>query len=164
VRLKNGVARPHVIDPSMFSGPVPVARWRDAMRPPRSSFMPRIELTRLGEAPRGANGRPMPGSGYVPGPDPKGGVDADARATMALYLTHQGTDWVPPRKAPAKSDGFLPPWRPAGREQDFVPPGPFDWKVPGPAGSGVPPFWVPKARPGVGPGGLLGGSPVTPPP
>jgi hypothetical protein len=87
---KPGKARRYVIDPSMFNEPVTVKRWKLAMKRPNSRVSPYITLTKLGEAPRGADGRRYAGSGYFPGADPKPGLDVHAVLVMAKYKPHQG--------------------------------------------------------------------------
>jgi hypothetical protein len=74
-----------VIDPSLFSGPVPVHRWRDAMRRTPRSKEPYIYQSRLGEAPVQADGKRPPGTGYWTSADPGGNLDVHALSTMRRY-------------------------------------------------------------------------------
>jgi hypothetical protein len=90
VREAGGKPRWYVIDPSLFTTPVPVARWRGRMKRPGVRHAPRISLTRLGEAPRDRSGKRYPGTGYRPSADPAQGIDAHASLVMRRYKPHQG--------------------------------------------------------------------------
>jgi hypothetical protein len=92
VRLKNGKQRWYVIDPSLFNGPVTIAQWRDKQRFPNGRTRPYVTVSRFGQAPVDVHGRRLPGSGYLPGPDPRGGVDAHAVATMRRYKPWEGRE------------------------------------------------------------------------
>jgi hypothetical protein len=74
-----------VIDPSLFSRPVSLIRWRDSMKRSPASRNPVICLTRLGEPPIQVSGHRAMGSGYWTSADPMGGLDVHARDTMKRY-------------------------------------------------------------------------------
>jgi hypothetical protein len=80
-----GAIREVVIDPSLFTRPVSLQRWRDSMKKTPTSRDPFICLTRLGEPPLQVGGRRAPGSGYWTSGDPTNGLDAHARDTMKRY-------------------------------------------------------------------------------
>jgi hypothetical protein len=92
VRLKSGKQTWSVIDPSLFQGPVTIPQWRDKMRYPRGRTRPYVTVSRFGEAPVGVDGRRLAGSGYFPGPDPRGGVDAHAMYKMRRYKPWEGRE------------------------------------------------------------------------
>ncbi|MFO0877648.1 MAG: protein-glutamine glutaminase family protein [Gemmataceae bacterium] len=102
VREASGRVRTHVFDPSLFGQPVPVARWLKRMVDQKADFIPRIDLTAWGEAPRRLNGSRYAGQGYWPGADPGVNLDSVARLTMIRYLPLQGSNrtLVVPRGAP----------------------------------------------------------------
>jgi hypothetical protein len=89
VRLGNGQQRWYVMDPSMFRGPVPVARWKGAQKRPNARYEPYVTITRVGQAPRDPRGARLPGSGYWPGHDPRD-LDQHAVATMRRYKPREG--------------------------------------------------------------------------
>jgi len=95
VRLQNGKQRWYVIDPSLFRRPVPIATWKNAQRRPSSRYQPYVTLTRLGQAPVGPTGKRLPGTGYWPGHDPRGGQDSHAVRMMKVYKPLEGR--MPPR-------------------------------------------------------------------
>jgi hypothetical protein len=97
VRKQDGTIVTAVLDPSLHDKPVSLATWQKRMTQPRLAFTPRMDVTRLGEAPRGADGRRLPGTGYGPGGNPPGDLTKAAREVMAMYKPHQGTSWTPPR-------------------------------------------------------------------
>jgi hypothetical protein len=95
VRIKKKVYA-LVIDPSMFDRPVKVSQWGRAQKRNRTSRMPFICKTKLGQPPRRANGRRAPGTGYWPSADPRRGKDAHAMRVMRLFKPWEG------RSAPKK--------------------------------------------------------------
>jgi hypothetical protein len=90
VRIRPGVIRHFVIDPSMFTKPVTVAQWAAAQKPHRASRTPYVCLTRFDKAPTRPDGARCPGSGYSPAPDPIRGSDAHALAVMKLFKPWEG--------------------------------------------------------------------------
>ncbi len=75
------------IDPSLFSRPVTVAKWRDSMRRRPGGKEPYVCQTVLGQPPMQPSGTRAPGSGYWTSADPPGDLDAHAVTTMKRYQT-----------------------------------------------------------------------------
>ena len=76
VRGPNGSAREMAFDPILFSAPVTLEEWRNALHD-----TPTVVQTALGRAPLQERG----GSGYWPAPDPIEGLDVHARETLEDY-------------------------------------------------------------------------------
>lgn len=91
VRDGTGKVRTQVLDPSMFEEPVPVVQWMKRMVDLKIRFIPRIDLTPWGQAPKRGDGTRYPGQGYWPGEDPGPNLDSVARLTMQRYLPLQGS-------------------------------------------------------------------------
>jgi hypothetical protein len=104
----------YVIDPSLFTRPVTVAQWERAQMRTKVSSKPFLTITRIGEAPTGIDRKRKPGSGYWPGPDPPGGPDAHAVATMRKYKPWQGKE-PPPAKSAVRHRSAPTPTRSAER-------------------------------------------------
>src|SRR5262249_14822390 len=98
-------------DPSLFARPATVAQWEQAQMRTKVSSKPFLTITRIGEAPTGIDRKRKPGSGYWPGPDPPGGPDAHAVATMRKYKPWQGKQ--PPKGAAFRfqPDALAPSFR-----------------------------------------------------
>jgi hypothetical protein len=94
VRDAKGKLFIYVIDPSLFSEPVTVSKWRARMTHPSIRYTPRLDLTAWDQAPKKGDGHRYPGKGYWPGVGPAN-EDAAAKTTMALYKPLQGTNKVP---------------------------------------------------------------------
>jgi hypothetical protein len=110
VRDQNGRVSVYVIDPSLHRSAVPLSTWQKRMMHPSiKNFTPRMDVTVWGQAPRTADGRRFPGTGYAPCPDPSN-LTAAARKTMADYKPLQGTDRFPARLSIASrgKDTFRP--------------------------------------------------------
>lgn len=93
VQFSDERQRWYVIDPSLFSNPVTIGKWKDAQKKPDGVYEPFVTLTRQGQPPKDPAGVKMPGSGYWPGKDPND-VDQHARAVMELYKPYERR--VPP--------------------------------------------------------------------
>jgi hypothetical protein len=109
VRTGNNRSQYYVLDPSLFNRPVTINEWLRAQKKPGGHRNPRYQVTQLGQAPRDASGKQLPGSGYKPGVDPPEGPDANAIATMRRYKPFEGK--FPPRTlargaSPAVQDLF----------------------------------------------------------
>src|SRR5262249_50324627 len=76
--------------PSMFDKPVTVQEWEQAQRRRADSARPFLTISRVGVAPLWTDRKQRPGSGYWPAPDPPGGADAHAAATMKKYKPLEG--------------------------------------------------------------------------
>jgi hypothetical protein len=102
VRDAGGKVRMHVIDPSLFDEPVPLARWQGRMMHPSIRFAARLDVTAWDQPPRRDDGGRFAGRGYWPGADPASNLDAAAKVTMMKYKPLQGTDRAPaPPRRPA---------------------------------------------------------------
>jgi hypothetical protein len=79
--IDDSVMRYMVFDPALFDKPVTLKEWREIQH-----NVDELKFTKLGESP---DPEKWPdnhgGSGYWPGPDPEGGVDAHATDTMERY-------------------------------------------------------------------------------
>jgi hypothetical protein len=95
VRIKKKVYA-LVIDPSMFDRPVKISQWARAQRRNRTSRIPFVCKTRVGQPPRRPNGRRTSGTGYWPSADPRRGTDRHAVRVMKLFKPWEG------RSAPKK--------------------------------------------------------------
>jgi hypothetical protein len=85
VRTADGGVRDLVIDPSLFTRPVTVERWRDSMRKSPTSPLPFTCQTSVGEPPLRPNGSRPPGTGYWNYGDPAGDLDLHAQGVMRRY-------------------------------------------------------------------------------
>jgi hypothetical protein len=102
VRLADGRTQVTVIDPTLFTAPVPLEQWKRALMRRPDSPEPYITQSRPGEAPLWSDGKRLPGSGYWPGADPPGGPDAHAAATMKKYKPWEGK--APPKSFPEEKE------------------------------------------------------------
>jgi hypothetical protein len=87
-RLANGKLEDMVIDPSMFSGPVPVRTWASAQST-SPTRLPYTCKTAIGEAPIGPSGERFAGTGYWPGANPKCGIDLYSIAVMKAFKPYE---------------------------------------------------------------------------
>ncbi len=85
VRGSDGSVQTYVIDPALFGRPVTLEAWKRAMIRPGATAEPHVTETKLGEAPKAANGGTYQGTGYWPGADPAEGLDAHAVAKMKEF-------------------------------------------------------------------------------
>ncbi len=106
VRYTDGKQVWYVIDPSLFTEPVTITKWRDIQKKPGSTYSPYITWSKPGEPPTDINKRKLPGSGYWLGADPKDGADAHARKTMRKYKPYEGR--MPPRSFAAADERVEP--------------------------------------------------------
>lgn len=74
----------YVVDPSLFSRPVTIREWREAMKRPNTAYEPYSTVTSLGQAPKDPRGVQLPGSGYWAGSDPAD-LDEHAEKVMRVY-------------------------------------------------------------------------------
>jgi hypothetical protein len=85
VRGEDGQVFDMVIDPSLFSRPVSIPKWRDSMRKAPTIKEPYICQTRLGEPPLQPSGTRTAGTGYWTSADPPGNLDTHAVGVMRRY-------------------------------------------------------------------------------
>jgi hypothetical protein len=96
----------YVIDPSLGTQPMTVAKWEAAQMRTAKSHKPYLTITKVGEAPLWVDRKRKPGTGYWPGNDPNAGLHNHAVATMKKYKPWEG-------KAPPK--GVVLAWPKEGR-------------------------------------------------
>jgi Glutaminase len=102
VRFEDDTQKWYVLDPSLFTQPVPVAEWEMAMRKNKDDHAPYLTITNLGQAPKLLDGRRTSGSGYWPSADPRQGIDAHAVNIMKKYKPYEGK--IYPRSVGRGSD------------------------------------------------------------